>query len=216
MKQIIIFILALFATGSAAQMELIHGPLAGVGKGSISGAKYAVSDNVWQGITKIGLAESRYKYNALLGYKFRIKPLNGKSFFDMDLTFGEKKTGYLIQPDLTELWESLQPGTKVSFIYGENRSYGISLALGYSYRLYRGLYVGAGIAPGYRYRTEGTRPLFKNKFDAPLFVKAGYDFGFMDISFSYWMGMTNMLENDYIKGGKVNDWQMQLFVPLLR
>jgi hypothetical protein len=205
MKQIIILIFALLATNGVAQIELRHGLLTGGGKGTFTGAEYRVDD--WEGITKIVSAESRYKYSALLGYKFRISPVNGKSFFDADLTFGEKKIRYLIMPD----WESWESGD--FSVYGENRSYSISLALSYGYRLHKGLYIGAGVEPAYRYRTEGTYPLYKNRFDAPLFAKLGYDFGFIDLSFSYKMGMTKMHENDYMKGGKINDWQLQLFIP---
>ena len=160
MKQLIIGILVLVATGTAAQVKIRHGLLMGTGKGSVNGAEYAVDDKVWNGVTKLQSAGSKYKYNAILGYKVRLEPSGSKSFFDMDMTFCEKKIMYSIFPDGKEM-ESMTPGESTNlplFLYGEYRSYSIALALGFGYRLYRGLYVGAGAELTYRYRTEITSP----------------------------------------------------------
>lgn len=46
----------------------------------------------------------------------------------------------------------------------------------------------------------------------PLFVKAGYDFGGVDISVCYKKGLTEMLKDKNVKDGKINDLQVQMFI----
>ncbi|MDR0844766.1 MAG: hypothetical protein LBN71_06055, partial [Tannerella sp.] len=50
------------------------------------------------------------------------------------------------------------------------------------------------------------------KFDMPLTVRFGYDFGYMDVAFSYKYGLANISDTEYYTG-KIRNWQIQVFIP---
>jgi hypothetical protein len=211
MKYIDILLLASLTAGSAAQFERRHGLLNNWGKGSMTGLQHNIGDDFSDGILKATSVASTYNYNVALGYRFRLKMSNPKLFYDADLTLGLKKYSYIVHMLPTDKYET---GTPVHrFPGGFYYSYHVSLALSCNYLLYKGLYAGAGIEPSFRYRTEISVSPPVNRTDVPVFAKIGYDFRFIDISFAYKMGLTDMMRDKNLTSGRINDWQMQLFIP---
>jgi hypothetical protein len=202
-QTIIILIFTLFTTTAFAQVKLRHGLILGGGGGNINYAKLTNSE-LWAEKGTVNLFTG-YKYNAMLGYKFRIKPLNRKTFFDIDITAGIKRIEY---------WTSLRPIEEQSNFYFIPNNYytcsSASLAFSYNYQTH-GLYVGAGVEPTYYY--DAARKLLNNEFDVPVFVKIGYELKFIDISVSYKKGITSMLDDKDVKNGRINDLQVQMFIP---
>jgi hypothetical protein len=134
----------------------------------------------------------------MLGYKLRIKPQHQKSFFDVDLNLGVKNVKYRA----TWLTDELNKGHSSNISYNH-----ISLSLSYNYKIYKGLYVGAGVEPSLYFFYPD-----KRDFDVPVFVKIGYEFKKVDISVAYKKGLTEMLKDENVKGGKLNDLQTQMFI----
>jgi hypothetical protein len=208
MKQKFTFLLlALLSTTAFAQVKLKHGLLLGGGAGTVNYLKYTAGDDLWNGERTFDGFFTDYKYSGMLGYKFRIKPLNRKTFFDIDLIASTKRIDYSVSSKPV----GEQPRDNF-YIVDEDYTYNsASLALGYNYQTYKGLYVGAGIEPLYCYQRMGTMTF--NKFDMPVFVKIGYELKFIDISVSCKKGITDMLKDEYVKNGRINDLQIQMFIP---
>jgi hypothetical protein len=198
-QTIIILIFTLLTTTAFAQVKLRHGLILGGGAGNINYAKLANSE-LWAEKGTVNLFTD-YKYNAMLGYKFRIKPLNRKTFFDIDIAASIRNIEYEI---------ILKQDTPYLIPQKANSYSSASLAFSYNYQTH-GLYVGAGVEPAYYY--DAARKLLNNEFDVPVFVKIGYELKFIDISVSYKKGVTGMLDDENVKNGRINDLQVQMFIP---
>ncbi|MDR1524561.1 MAG: hypothetical protein LBS79_04780 [Tannerella sp.] len=207
MKKILTLLLTLITTGGIAQVEIRHGLLLGGGRGFVSGAATNINPEFWDGMATVSEIFTKYRYNALLGYRLRIIPPNGKAFYDIDASVSFKNIEYSIWPERIILPE--EPSV-LFFPMGGKRNFFMSLSLIYNRLIYKGLYVGAGIAPVY---CDDRDPSVPNHFDVPLVVKAGYDLRFIDLSFSHGFGTVSLLKDRYLTSGRINDWQIQLFIP---
>jgi hypothetical protein len=147
MKKFITLLFALLTTGSVAQIEIKHGLLLGGGQGFVSGAGTNLNSDFWSGKATVSEIFTEYRYNALLGYKLRIKPTNGKTFYDIDASICLKNINYSIHPERIIPMEEDQ--VPIGIFNGGKRNFFTSLSLTYNYRTYKELYVGAGIAPLY-------------------------------------------------------------------
>jgi hypothetical protein len=192
MKKILFVLLCtLFGFSAKAQVKLESGLLIGGGQGTASNI------NVLN--EKVQYATD-YKFHLSLGYRFRIKPVNKKSFYDMDLAFGLKNfvIGY------TEIFG---PGSS-SFFQDDDVRFYTSLALSYNYTVWKNLSIGAGIEPSYYLTAQNP-----NKFDVPLIGKLGYNFKFVEINLAYKYGFTDVLKSERLSSGKFRDWQITLYIP---
>jgi hypothetical protein len=193
-----------------AQIELRHGLILGGGKGSLCDVNYIQKGFGFEKATdvKITSASSSYKYNASAGYRFRMENRNkNKLFYDLDLSFAIKGGNYNMEGTFVDengdIWTFQDMPSSFSFI-------GFSIGFSAGYKIYKGLYAGAGIEPTCYFHTFQR---FIKIFDAPPVGKLGYDFKYFDIAAVYRNGLFNALKSDHFSKGRINDWQIQLFIP---
>jgi hypothetical protein len=154
--------------------------------------------------------ESQYKMNVGLGYKFRIMPKQKPYFFDLSLIGAIKKTtssvtGYT--SDINQMPAHSSGNGNQSFI-GKSNSlhYNVLLDITGNCKIFKGLYAGIGLAPSLYFEDGFT-------FDLPPVGKIGWDLKYMDIAIAGRMGLFNTLKSEGIKNGRMNDVQVQMFIP---
>jgi hypothetical protein len=182
---------------SASAQKFEHGLILGGGGGSLSNVKFAGD------VTSVPVSE--YKFNIALGYKFRLNCKTKPFFYDFDLSVGMKKHNYSIWKNAGNPGDIFIVGksSKSPFLY-------TSLNTTFNYKIYKGLYAGAGVEPAIYTHDDPKEFLF----DIPLTAKIGYDLKFAGLSFGYKCGLLNPLKADHnITKGRMNDWQFQLFIP---
>jgi hypothetical protein len=192
-------------TGAAGQVELRHGLLLGGGRGSVCGIGYSDNGDEYTAFDR-GITD--YQYNALLGYKLRFRGRENPLFFDTDIQVGLQKAEYSIFYKKTE---ATPDGAFISFPTGNFFFCNLSVGLSVNYNLYKGLFVGAGVDPTYRLYQLGD--ISENRFDVPVIGKIGYNMKYVELALVYKKGIMNSLKTDHFERGKLNDWQLQLFIP---
>jgi hypothetical protein len=206
-KIVLIFAVFLLIQGVFAQ-QFKHGLILGGGGGNLNGVVFSFEKYPEYINEKSGtdIEYSDYKFNASFGYKFRIDNDKRPFFVDMDLNVGMKKYKYAYQ----HLMKDEESGYSMySGFSGNINVLFTSLNVVFNYKIYKGLYAGAGVAPSLYFDSNNS---VKYAPDLSLTAKAGYDLKFMGISFDYRYGLLNTL-NDFFRKGRMNDWQVQLFIP---
>jgi hypothetical protein len=172
---------------------------------TISGGNGTFRDwDVTTGYLNTGDKEN--KLNFELGYKFRFQPNNSASFYDLTLNAGLYTYSY----SSTGTYLPLGEAPDFYSFSGNYKNYYFSLNGGYNYTLYGGLFAGAGIEPTIHYRDGAPE---KYKFDIPVTAKMGYNFKFVELAFIYKLGFTDVINPGYFSSGKLNTWQVSLFIP---
>ena len=208
MKKVLWIICVLGAVSTmSAQVKLRHGLLLGGGMGSIGGVEYALKGYGTEYLSNIQIISgiSNYKYNASLGYKFRIENDESHLFYDVDFGFGLKNIDFDIKSMVDE-----NGYTHPFQSSGSHSTIDFFLCLSANYKIYSGLYAGLGIEPTYYFHDMGR---FIRIFDTPIVGKIGYDFKKIDIVLTYKKGLFNALKSNTFAKGQINDIQLQLFIP---
>ncbi len=215
-KTITIFILSICSFGALyGQTKLTHGLTLNGGSGDFHDIDLsdAVSDILENG----GSLETEYQFGAGIGYKFRLKPQTKPFFYDLDLNLGIKKYNYHYSNYDGVEFRSYSTDTlhndSTKLISGAGNIPVVYIALGasFNYKLYKGLYAGAGVEPTFYFDTATTP---KWKFDIPAVVKIGYDLKYVDFAFAYKYGLLDMIgKSRTFDGGKLHEWQLQMFIP---
>ena len=201
MKKILLAGSLIFLIPCISAQTFKHGLLLGGGTGSISHIRYVMydADEDFQLVRGSGA----YKYNAVIGYKLRYAPLADRLFYDTDLQAGLRKAGssnYYKAPEGMGLYL--------------DRSYvfcNVALGLTANYKISKGLYAGVGVEPTYGFYELGEHT--DQRFDMPVLVKLGYDLKYVDLAVVYKKGLFNVIKSKEIEKGKLNDLQIQLFIP---
>lgn len=122
-------------------------------------------------------------------------------FFDVDAGLETKK------------WESSYGKTTGApdMLEVHSQRYSVFAAATANYTLYKGLSVGAGLAPSYYFYQDGEDN--KRHFDVPLIAKVAYNFKIFELGVSYKYGLTNSLKTDYLKSGRLQEWNLSLWIP---
>jgi hypothetical protein len=84
----------------------------------------------------------------------------------------------------------------------------------YNYKVYKNLYLGAGIEPTLYFTGEDKN---KWKYDISPTLRIGYDFKYLNIAVGYKAGVLDAVKSNYryyyLEAGNLNDLQIQLFIP---
>jgi hypothetical protein len=192
-----------------AQLKVRHGLLLGGGKGSLCDVNYIWKGYGTDGLTDINITSgvSSYKLNAALGYKLRLENRDkNRWFYDVDFGFTLKNINFSSEGTY------MDKEGQTFFIKPHGSYTPISFAIGVSagYKIYKGFYAGIGIEPTCYFYDQSE---FIKVFDAPLIGKIGHDFKFFDVAITYKNGLLNALQSDRFSKGRVNDFQVQLFIP---
>ncbi|MDL2247229.1 hypothetical protein LJC05_00670 [Bacteroides sp. OttesenSCG-928-J23] len=201
MKKFFLFSVLIFLSFSlSAQTGLETGIVIGGGKGNIS-------TDLHPGFSEFTQLDMTNKVHFVLGYRFRLKPVTSSFFFDLDLNAGIKLWGY--EPYAKSVDSSggraHSPGPDCTYIYG-------SFAATANYLVYNGLSVGVGVEPRYYFYQSGSE-MNTPAIDVPVLTKLSYNFRFIELGFTYKLGIFNTLKNSYINSLRFNDWQLSVFIP---
>jgi hypothetical protein len=196
----------IFLTQGIYAQTFKHGLLLGGGTGSLSGVSYRATNPVNEDY-KFVSGSSNYKFNATAGYKFRYSPSDSRLFYDVDLQAGLRIANLNVHY-LNTMNESVMDGVIHinDFIFCN-----ASLGLTANFKITKNLYAGAGLEPIWRFYELGEYS--DQPFDMTLVAKLGYELKYFDIAIVCKKGMFNVMESDRIEKGKLNDLQLQLFIP---
>lgn len=203
MKRITLLSIILFTVIAInAQDRIKHGITLNGGLGNIQ-QKFDASLS-----SKLADKQLDYKAGLSLGYKLRFNQSSTPLFFDVDGTLGARA------------WKDKdifsKPDSEIVYIGGAESNdlhYYMSLGGSVNYRIYKGLSIGVGITPEWVFNKSENS---KNNFDTPLIGKIAYDFGKIEVGFTYKHGMTNLLKTEGLKTAKIREFQLSVFVPLGR
>jgi hypothetical protein len=145
------------------------------------------------------------KFNAAIGYRFRIQPKNKLFFYDIDANVGMMNFHYGQKYCLNPYPEPDAP-RQIDDTY---LSYYVSLGSSFNYKIYKGFHAGIGLEPT-AYYLDGPA---EYKFDIPLKATIGYDLKFVEIGLSYKLGFANVVPTRTFSSCKMNLWQISLFIP---
>lgn len=204
MKNLILLGLFLLVTSFiSAQGLQSTGIIVGAGKGYISGN---LIDKTSDGVL-LDKANSSLKRKAVydLGYRFRFATKSDRFFYDIDVLGSYSR----VYSDCAFLSDDLNVNYVNASSYNDLLSVGIGGT--FNYRIVKGLNVGIGMQP-----TLYVWDTAKKKFDAPVIGKIGYDFGFMELAFSYKQGLTKQYNFSNFKKCRMSSWQFSVYVPLTR
>jgi hypothetical protein len=146
------------------------------------------------------------RFNAAIGYRFRIQPKNRLFFYDLDFNIGMASYHYGQEYYLNPYSNPDEPRK----IDGSFINYYASLGGSFNYKIFSGFHAGIGIEPTLYY-LENTAKNYM--FDIPLAAKVGYNLKFAEIELGYKFGFTDVVTTDYFSSGKINRWQISLFIP---
>ena len=218
-KKIIAILLFLFSV-LYGYSQVKSGIVFGGGKGSISNVVFPyesfidMNGNVIENLQWF----YKYKFDVTIGYKFRIEPQHKPFFYDIDINLGLKRfnTGYT-SPLVPYIPEGVTNDDEMEYLIGADGHFGhtyysFSMNPSWNYRLFRGLYAGAGIEPTL-YHKDGATSGEKWKCDLPLTAKVGYDLKFIDFSINYKYGLFDTMEHEYLGPAKFRNWQLSVFIP---
>ncbi|MDR2148220.1 MAG: hypothetical protein LBE91_17380 [Tannerella sp.] len=189
----------------AFTQTLRHGLLLGGGKGYLSREIYTANkfNTNFEFVSGIG----KYKLNAMIGYKIRHTLSIDGLFFDTDFHVSVRSANIKIQ------YNSPQNGPSISGGIHDNDFIFCNAVLGLTanYKIINNLYTGIGLEPTYCFYELGERS--DELLDMPIVVKLGYDFKIFDVAFVYKKGLFNVMKSTFVDSGKMNDIQLQLFIP---
>ncbi len=195
-KKLLILLTIFCALSLHVQGQIESGLIVGAGLGSLS------SDISLSTQGEIKFSEVDYKSNFSVGYRFRIRPDEAPILFvDLDANLGMKS------------WHSAYKKSNLEpAIYEASSQYFFLSAGGTAnYPIYKAWSIGAGIEPTYYFKQDGESS--KNKFDVPLVGKLAYKFNIFELGISYKYGLMNIIKTDYIKSGKLREWQLSVWIP---
>ncbi|MDR0575088.1 MAG: hypothetical protein LBG96_13890 [Tannerella sp.] len=209
MKKLLSITGILMVSQCLCAQTLEHGFIINGGTGYFRDVELPLEGPVSEILKNGGHGDIDYKFHVELGYKLRIDNKAKPFFFDMDLSVGIKKYKYnylaLTEYD-PENGDDESISSRYSFVRGNLNLFTASLNATFNYKIYKGLYAGAGIAP--TLYLKGFYP------DFPLTAKLGYDLKFVGVSAGYKYGLLNALkDNSDFSNGKTGEWQVQLYIP---
>ena len=190
------------------------GFILGYGKGSISNVDFFNPYADMKNTINIQQQYCKYKYDATLGYKFRIASQNKPFFCDIDLYVGFRRfdAGFTANGEVFPSQADSYEIVNAKWFYKYNYFFS-SLNPSWNYKLVKGLYAGTGIEPTI-YHTESGATLYESwKFDLPLTAKVGYYLKFIDFSISYRHGFFDTMAQYVLKPAKFRNWQLSVFIP---
>jgi hypothetical protein len=208
MKKLMLLVLAAFvATGSYAQIQLNvkSGFTLNAGRGWVTDLSTGLI-----GGPIIG-NNPTYDYIAALGYKVRFMPVDQRHFIDLDLQGGISR--------ISVPYFQYADGPRSALIPDEKKTHQylhFAFIPTWNYKIFSDAYLGAGFAPTLYYILSDDKNKHDNitKVDAPFTLRAGYDFGFLDLSLNGKLGLVNNAVDDYnYTKGRLSNWQLQVFVP---
>jgi hypothetical protein len=219
------FILLFLFSALYGYSQFKSGFIFGHGKGIISNVDhfnhYTVFDD-----SSVNLHHQyyRYKFDATIGYKFRIAPQNKPVFYDIDIYIGFRRfdTGYTaIGEYFIQDYDSKRRVIVNEECDIEHIFHSLSLNPSWNYRLVKGLYAGVGIEPTiYNIGANGASKYFwldndymRWKFDLPLTAKVGYDLKFIDFSIYYKHGLFDAIDYGHSAPGKFRNLLLSVFIP---
>lgn len=205
LKKILFVSCVLFVTQCIiAQSKITHGFNVNGGIGSIRGIEFLPEGKISDILELNGKGFIDYKYNLALGYKLRLDNKEKPLFYDLDISLGMKKYEFDYRVLIEEDGFASYFGTSgdVSLFY-------LSLSPMANYKIYKGLYSGAGMEPTVLHAQGSTM------FDIPISARIGYNFKFLDVSFGYKHGLLSIVKNkEGFSKGKISEWSLQFFIPL--
>ena len=185
--------------------EINHGLVLGGGLGFINGLKYDVNGRIDNIIKEGGDGGFSRKGGIFIGYKLRMSHPQNAFFYDLDLLVGGRlmKYSYYLGKSPSPSANQFLPSEQVAL-------YSLSINPSINYRLWRGLYAGAGISPTLYYRRAKDD---RWVFDTSITPRLGYTFGKIDVALSYRWGLLNkLLDVDDFSGGRLSSLDAQLFI----
>ncbi|MDR1407952.1 MAG: hypothetical protein LBJ23_07900, partial [Tannerella sp.] len=142
------------------------------------------------------LPDGDERFDAAIGYKFRLLPAGKPFFVDLDLQAGYVRMKY-VRHDSYLSSSVPDPRTGTAPAWGdvtENR-FRMSFNPTFNGRIYDRWYAGIGVEPSYciMFKPGEASERF-SAFDMPLTARAGYDFKYMDLSFNYKYGFRDVMD----------------------
>lgn len=185
---------------SAVSGQIKSGPIVAVSagwleKGQIFGPSYG---------TQYGMKDGKWnsQINFQVGYQF-LFPLKNNFAINTSLLYMSR--GVHVAYD----------NTNENKVDESKRFNAISVNAGINYYVIGKIPLGIGLEPTYYLNTKITDNLMKNTlFDVPLVLKAGYDFGKLELILSYKQGFKSLYRNHLVGKTTSRDIQLSLFVPL--
>jgi hypothetical protein len=215
--KIIILCIIVHVGGMYAQMEHRSGLLLGGGRISSTHDEQVKFDVIRD------KADVNPLFDAEAGYRLRLQPKDRKFFVDLDLLAGLRMIKTAYYQNWFDPETPLIRGHRTSQItHGYIR---FSFNPTFNYNFFDGWYAGVGVEPTFYTASPGSisgsggkeegidRHRKFSGFDVPLTARLGYDFKYMDVAFGYKYGLRNVLAPVYFDSGKVNAWQLQVFIP---
>ena len=200
MKRLVIYMVLSCLPLLSGMAQVRHGLLFGAGIGFENLKMDTKSADYLNGIRW----NDEYDYNLHLGYRFRFEEAEkGKWFFDVDpLMRLQKLKSYTFYPEEKDkLYSEMSVETN-------DLNFQIALSVSANYKVFKELYVGAGIEPMANIVTNGKH------FDIPVVGKIGYNIGNkIDIALVYRQGFLNTVGKDIYKRGRLSDLGVSIFVP---
>lgn len=195
MKQLMLLItFCLLSLGAQSQTE--SGIVVSGGIGSI---QTKLNSSVQEKATPYDI---EYKYNVSLGYRFRLHSAKTPSlFYDLDAGLG-MKSWHSTYGKTSGVPPTYEATSNMFSVFGSGTV---------NYSIYKGLSIGAGLQPTYYFYQNGENN--KNKFDIPVVAKIAYRFKVLEIGISYKHGLMNTLKTDYLKSGKLREYNLSLWIP---
>jgi len=210
MKKIVILLITLVSVAElSAQVEFRSGITLGAGQSKLSNITLV------PGLDYAELFSTKHNYS--LGYKFRLAPRDKHLFIDIDILTGFRQVIYSYIEDYWLKNEDVADGMRpVSGFPTKTNYYQLSLNPTLNYKFYDGWYVGVGAEPSLYFAHEVSSSKTDDEFykiDVPVTGRIGYDFKYIDVAVSYKHGLFNILDPERFNTGKLNYWQLQVFIP---
>lgn len=199
MKKYLFLFLFFISTSLSAQQLKSTGVIIGAGGGRI--ASELSSTNAGLSIDKNRSSLDRSGVFEL-GYRFRFAPAQKRFFYDVDFLAGYSKTSSEV--NFLSDGQTVYSGNLM-----DQRDFSIGIGGTFNWTLIKGLNVGVGLQPTV-YIWEAADKVF----DIPVVAKVGYDFGFLELAFSYKQGLTKGYKIFAYENGRLSNWQFSLYIPL--
>ena len=141
------------------------------------------------------------RFSLGFGYRWRLKPIDSRWFFDLAITAGYHRYKYGLS--------YLSPDEHITYAgnAGVCNLLSVSLSGSAGYYLYKGLNLSVGVESAYYFYD-------KNFVNVPVFVRLGYDFGCMEIAIQYKRGMTRKFDLFPFVNNRLSGWALMVYIPL--
>jgi hypothetical protein len=219
MKALPIFVLSvIFSAAISAQTDIKHGLIVGAGSTSLEhNILYVHILNAETGLPYKRVMEYKNP-DVNIGYKLRLSPSLKHYFVDVDATVGLKRFKHSLEP-WYYYFSNVENSDFVSLQPADNYKYfQFAITLSWNYKFIDKWYAGIGFSPTLNMikGINNNSLITGYAFDLPPMIKVGYDFKYVDLSFSYSYGLLNVADSgkmQYLKELKMRGWQIQCFVP---